>query len=279
MNLDAIERAATFLLACALKATLLFGAAWIAAALARRRSSAFRHFIWSIAILASLALPLLTRSLPAWRSSALASAASLWSPAHAASTATNLNDLPAMIVRAATSAPVILKWSSVVLLAWASGFLFLALRILIGLTRLGQLSASAKQLLASEWTSTTLELAHSLKIKRPLRLLESGDPAWMPLTWGTFRPVLFVPSGVADWPAARRRMVICHELAHIARYDWLFQSCAELARAVYWFQPLVWVAARLLRQESEHACDDAVLQSGISAPDYADQLLSLAAKT
>ena len=33
----------------------------------------------------------------------------------------------------------------------------------------------------------------------------------------------------------------------------------ELLRAVYWFNPLVWIACRRLRQESEHACDDAVL--------------------
>ena len=71
-------------------------------------------------------------------------------------------------------------------------------------------------------------------------------------------------------------MVLAHELAHVARQDWLLQMCAELLRCAYWFHPLAWIAARKLRHESEQACDDAVLNSGIPARDYATELLELA---
>ena len=74
----------------------------------------------------------------------------------------------------------------------------------------------------------------------------------------------------------RRRVVLSHELAHIARHDWLLQICAELARCFYWFHPLVWLGAARLRQESERASDDAVLRSGIAPSHYASQLLDLA---
>ena len=98
----------------------------------------------------------------------------------------------------------------------------------------------------------------------------------MPLTWGIFRPVIVLPSGATKWPEDRRRVVLSHELAHIARHDWSLQICAELARAIYWFHPLVWLAAARLRQESERASDDAVLRSGIAPSNYASQLLDLA---
>jgi TonB family protein len=78
------------------------------------------------------------------------------------------------------------------------------------------------------------------------------------------------------WSSERRRIVLSHELAHIARADWHLQICAELGRAIYWFHPLAWKAAAALRHESERACDDAVLNSGVSAQDYADELLALA---
>jgi TonB family protein len=45
---------------------------------------------------------------------------------------------------------------------------------------------------------------------------------------------------------------------------------------VYWFNPLLWVAGTRLREESEQACDDAVLSLGVDAPEYAGHLLDLA---
>ena len=98
----------------------------------------------------------------------------------------------------------------------------------------------------------------------------------MPLTWGIFHPVIVLPSTAEHWPEDRRCIVLSHELAHIARQDWLLQICAELARAIYWFHPLVWLAAARLRLESERASDDAVLLSGIAPSQYASQLLDLA---
>src|SRR5439155_1346252 len=78
------------------------------------------------------------------------------------------------------------------------------------------------------------------------------------------------------WPADRIRIVLCHELAHIARGDWLVQMLAEVVRSAYWFNPILWIASSRMRQESEHACDDAVLSAGIEGSDYAAQLLDLA---
>jgi hypothetical protein len=67
-----------------------------------------------------------------------------------------------------------------------------------------------------------------------------------------------------------------HELAHLARGDWAVQLAADLARALYWFNPLAWAIGRRLRLESEYACDDHVLRQGISATDYASHLVDIA---
>ena len=70
--------------------------------------------------------------------------------------------------------------------------------------------------------------------------------------------------------------MLSHELAHIRRGDWIVQLSAELLRAFYWFNPLLWVACRRLRLESEHACDDEVMSRGVDGTDYATHLIELA---
>src|SRR6202030_25831 len=142
--------------------------------------------------------------------------------------------------------------------------------------RLAWVSAHAKAIFDEDWMRTVLELSQFHKLARSVRLLQCGSSLAMPLTWGMFRPVIVLPSGAAHWTEDRRRIVLSHELAHIARHDWLLQICAELARCFYWFHPLVWLAAARLRQESERASDDAVLRSGIAPSHYASQLLDLA---
>jgi hypothetical protein len=53
------------------------------------------------------------------------------------------------------------------------------------------------------------------------------------------------------WPDERVHVVLCHELAHIRRHDWLVQIGAEAVRTVLWFNPLIWIACTRLRRESE----------------------------
>jgi TonB family protein len=270
------ELAAAFLIACCAKATILFLCAWITVFVLRRGSSALRHSVWVAAVLGSLALPFLVLLLPGWHSATLGRAATLWSPAHMNATSLGSQPIPAISVNAVVAAPVLNKLVIVALLTWTLGFLFVLVRLVTGLGRLAWVSAHAKPLFDEDWMHAILELSQFHKVGRTVGLLQCRSSLAMPLTWGIFRPVIVLPSGVADWPEERRRIVLSHELAHIARNDWLLQICAELTRAIYWFHPLAWLAAARLRQESERACDDAVLLSGIAPSHYASELLDLA---
>ena len=95
-------------------------------------------------------------------------------------------------------------------------------------------------------------------------------------TWGIARAKVLLPADALDWPADRIRIVLAHELAHVRRGDWIVQMAVELLCAAYWFNPLVWLASRRLRLESEQACDDAVLRLGVEGSAYASELVDLA---
>lgn len=88
--------------------------------------------------------------------------------------------------------------------------------------------------------------------------------------------MVVLPTEAASWASERLRTVLLHELAHVQRRDLATQLLAQIATAVYWFHPLVWLAYRRLRQERERACDDIVLSEGISGAEYAGHLIDLA---
>jgi len=265
-----------FIVVCCAKATLLLSGTWGIIAALRRASSAVRHHVWAAAILGTLLLPLLAFLLPPWHSSVLGSAAALWSAPHQGDANLAAQTVPATIVYATSNSFALSTWALATFLLWAFGASFVLLRLIAGLTRLAWLSARATPLFEDGWMRETLTISTSLKIGRSVRLLECSEALAMPLTWGIFHPVIVLPAGAANWPNEQRRIVLSHELAHIARHDWLLQICAEMARCFHWFNPLVWLAAGRLRQESERACDDAVLRSGIAPDVYASQLLDLA---
>ena len=104
-------------------------------------------------------------------------------------------------------------------------------------------------------------------------LLHEALPA--PVTCGIVRPAIVLPPDAQAWEAEDLNRAIVHELEHVRRFDWTSLCLARIARAVYWFHPLVWIAWRQFALEAERSCDDAVLARS-EATAYADQLVGLA---
>jgi len=125
------------------------------------------------------------------------------------------------------------------------------------------------------WSDVLAQAARDLGVIRRVRLLHSAREI-MPLTFGTVVPTIVLPASADAWTSDRLRAVLLHELAHIARRDCFVQRLTAIASAAYWPHPGIWWAARRLRVEREHACDDRVLAAGAGAREYAGHLLDLA---
>lgn len=274
--LGSSELAISFLIACAIKVTFVLALVVVAAHAMRNRSAAMRHHAWALGIASSLALPILTLMLPSWHSAALRNVAKFWGSAHAAGGNVNFQKLPSIVVDAVAASPLTGRLISSILFLWALGVLFIVVKLLLGLARLAWVSAHSTPLVDESLAQMLSSQRRRLGITRHVKVLLSSNPASMPLTWGFLRPRILLPGGAIEWSPDRRRTVLSHELAHIARHDWLVQICGELTRAMYWFHPLVWFAAAKLRSESERACDDSVLNSGVDPSHYASHLLDLA---
>ncbi|HUR00878.1 MAG TPA: M56 family metallopeptidase, partial [Gemmatimonadaceae bacterium] len=97
----------------------------------------------------------------------------------------------------------------------------------------------------------------------------------VPVTWGIVYPAVLLPQDADTWSEERRRFVLVHEMAHVKRFDALTQLVAQISIALFWFDPLVWIAAHRMRVEREHACDDYVLRDGTTPSLYAGELLEM----
>ena len=72
----------------------------------------------------------------------------------------------------------------------------------------------------------------------------------------SFRPVLLLPEGMlAAMSRTQVELGIRHELAHFKRRDHLMRLLLMLLRGVYWFNPVVWIAYRMILTDMETACD------------------------
>ncbi|MDX1578025.1 MAG: M56 family metallopeptidase [Gemmatimonadota bacterium] len=158
---------------------------------------------------------------------------------------------------------------------WAAGALAVLATLLTGALRLRWLARRASRVTSGPLWRASRRASLRLRLDRTPRLLVGDDTA-MPMTWGWSRPVVLLPAGAEAWDPRRLETVLLHELGHAKRADYRAQVLARLACALYWFDPLAWIAAHRMRVEREHACDDLVISCGHDASSYADELLRLA---
>ena len=84
------------------------------------------------------------------------------------------------------------------------------------------------------------------------------DAISSPFILGIVKPRIYLPSGLDE---VQRQNVLAHERAHLARYDHWWKPLGFALLAVYWFNPLLWLAYALLCRDIELACDERVIRT------------------
>lgn len=262
----------TILLASLIDATLVLAIALIAVTGLRNHSAALRHAILATAVICAASMPLLEVLLPnlaviPWheQTTVVSSGLQLTS-----------GELVANATAATTSAATgpAIPWMTLLAGVWLVGTLVTLTLLLIDLGRLTRLRRRCAPV-TGERRELLNALSSELGLTRTVALLQSDDPSLL-VTYGFRSPGIILPATSADWTDERWRIVLRHELAHIVRNDATIQLSGEILRVLQPINPLVWLACRRLRQESEYACDDAVLGAGVVPTTYADHLLDVA---
>jgi TonB family protein len=73
-----------------------------------------------------------------------------------------------------------------------------------------------------------------------------------PVTFGLRHPIVLLPSRLGGLPLDIQRAVVCHELLHVGRHDWLWHLVEEAVRTVFWFHPAMrWALAQVQLSREE----------------------------
>ena len=247
------------------KPALIVAVALAITALLRYRTAALRHAVWAGAILAGLALGPMSLLLPP-----LHLAAPIAAPV-TRSAESSAPEPSARVAAPSASARPSAAWldrervgvrlPQLLLAIWIAGVLLGLGRRVGSQIRLNRIVARARPM------STRFAGTVDVRLSAELRT---------PAVAGVLRPVVLLPATASEWAAADLDTVLAHEIGHVRRRDGVFNLCGDLARAIYWCNPLVHLAVRCLRAESERACDDRVLAGGSAPERYAHLLLAIA---
>ncbi len=150
------------------------------------------------------------------------------------------------VVLPGTVAPVgATDW--VALIGWVllAGVVVRACRVGVGLWRLGQLRRAGTLAAPCAIHDEAQEL---VRARAEIRYVASGQP----VTFGFRRPVVLLPDMLRAQSEPIQQVVLCHELFHVRRRDWVWVVAEEMVKAVLWFHPAVlWLIARVRLARAE----------------------------
>ncbi|WP_400193770.1 M56 family metallopeptidase [Hymenobacter sp. B81] len=139
---------------------------------------------------------------------------------------------------------------------WLLGLLTMSLRLLGGLAYVQRLRHYGTRPLGLAWQHRLASLSARAGLKRPVTLLESSLVR-VPVVVGHLKPLILLPLGaVAGLSPAQMEAILAHELAHVARRDYLVNIIQSVAEILFFYHPAMWFLTATLRAERENCCDD-----------------------
>ncbi|WP_238392477.1 BlaR1 family beta-lactam sensor/signal transducer [Paenibacillus antri] len=144
---------------------------------------------------------------------------------------------------------------------WVAGMLALAVPVLRSWLKIKELKRTSRQVNDEETLRLLEQCKQHLGLSKRFVVLESADVV-SPMLIGVGRTYLVFPQRFCEWLSAEEiKYIILHELIHYKHKDHLTSVLLVAYQLLYWYNPLVWIAFRIMRSDREIACDHAVLRT------------------
>lgn len=158
---------------------------------------------------------------------------------------------------------------------WLMGMLFFLLKTLGGLLYVQRLKTRNLSPVPEQWHSILNQFKTALGIQQNVKLTAS-TLVKTPMIVGWLKPVILMPVAAINQLSLQQvEAILAHELAHIARYDYLINLLQTIVEALFYFNPAVWWISACIRTERENCCDDIAVATCGNSIAYAKALVAL----
>ncbi|RYD77451.1 MAG: hypothetical protein EOP55_09300, partial [Sphingobacteriales bacterium] len=148
------------------------------------------------------------------------------------------------------------SWSAQIVVVWFLIICIKCVQLLVGLNGINNLKNNKVYPAGNKWERKMNQLVERLGISQKITLLQSGI-AKVPMVTGHFKPLILIPLGLINGLADNEvEAILCHELAHIKRRDYLVNLLQSFIEIIFFFNPAVLWVSKLIREERENCCDD-----------------------
>ncbi len=143
---------------------------------------------------------------------------------------------------------------------WIVGILGMMILVIKSSLRLRTIKRSALPLQNPEVHRLYNRCLNEMKITRNIPIYSTAFLK-SPIIVGFLRPCIYLPIHlISDYHEAEMRYMLLHELQHYRHKDAIANYLMNFAVVLYWFNPVVWLALREMRNDREVACDTSVLK-------------------
>ena len=140
--------------------------------------------------------------------------------------------------------------------AWLLGVALMVTRQFGGWRALRRIEHAPSMPLPGEWLQRFEVLRRAMGVSRAVSA-RMAEHVTSPFTAHVLRPLVWLPlSLLTQLPRDQVEALLAHELAHIRRLDWCWNTIQCAVESVLFHHPAMWWLSRRIREEREHACDD-----------------------
>lgn len=165
-------------------------------------------------------------------------------------------------------------YSAIIVLIWFLVICAKSVQLFAGLYGVKRIRETKVYDAGEYWENRVNELALHFGIKQVVSIVQSGI-AKVPMVVGHFKPLILIPLGLINGLSEKEvEAILCHELAHVKRRDYLANILQSFMEVVFFFNPAVLWISKLIREERENCCDDLAISATSNKASYISALIS-----